>query len=433
MVERADDALEHVHRALRLARRTGQSPLIPGLLVLEANCLLMRGQITEAAAVAETATDAAILTGNDQFAVWALWADAMVCAWTGDTGRALASAREAVARSEAVTQTYFSSLSRLHLAAALSAAGDAAGARAELAAVQAGPAQQLLDLRGGHGWELLIRTQLALGETDAAAAAAQAAEARARATGLGQRAATALCARAAVLLAAGQAEGADRLAREAIAVGERTGNPVLSARARVVLGAALGRGGDPEAAIAELGDGGADARRRAERCARPTRPRRSCDGWAGGDGAHVPPTSATGIAALSPREREVAALVASGKPQPRGRGGAVREREDGREPPRPDLRQARSPFAHGARGGHRQRVRRRAASPRRRRARPGLTRRARRRIRLRDVLAASVQPTGDRRLAGAKRARRLAIGQAEHVDRDHRVAIRRRARWRSPP
>ncbi len=311
VVERVDDALEHVHRALRLARRSGQSTLIPGLLVLEANCLLMRGQVTEAAAVAETATDAAILTGNDQFAVWALWADAMVCAWTGDTGRALASAREAVARSEGVTQTYFSSLSRLHLAAALSAAGDAAGARAELAAVEAGPAQQLLDLRGGHGWELLIRTQLALGETDAAAAAAQAAEARARATGLGQRVATALCARAAVLLAAGQAEGADRLAREAIAVGARTANPVLSARARVVLGTALARAGDPEAAIAELEaaertliDRGAmrEADAAAQELRRLGRRRRRAR----------PATSAAGIAALSPREREVAALVASG-------------------------------------------------------------------------------------------------------------------------
>ena len=59
----------------------------------------MKGRITEAMAVAETATDAAVLTGNDQFTVWALWADAMVCSCAGDTTRALASAREAVTRS----------------------------------------------------------------------------------------------------------------------------------------------------------------------------------------------------------------------------------------------------------------------------------------------------------------------------------------------
>src|SRR5207248_164172 len=82
-------------------------------------------------AAAESATDAALLTGNDQFAMWALWADAMVCSVAGDTARALASAREAAARADKMSETFFSSLSRLHLAAALNAAGDAAGARAE--------------------------------------------------------------------------------------------------------------------------------------------------------------------------------------------------------------------------------------------------------------------------------------------------------------
>jgi tetratricopeptide (TPR) repeat protein len=122
-LERIDDALEHARRGLRVAQLTGQSPLIPGLIVLEANALFMKGRIAEAAAVADTATDAAVLTGNDQVAVWALWADAMVSSSAGDISRALASAREAVTRSERLTETYFSSLSRLHLASALLAAG----------------------------------------------------------------------------------------------------------------------------------------------------------------------------------------------------------------------------------------------------------------------------------------------------------------------
>ena len=128
-LERTDDALDHVRRGLRLARSTGQSPFVPGMLVLETNALFMKGRVTEAMVVAETATDAAVLTGNDQFAVWALWADAVVCSCAGDTARALASAREAAARSERVDETFFSTLSRLYLAAALHAAGDPAGAR----------------------------------------------------------------------------------------------------------------------------------------------------------------------------------------------------------------------------------------------------------------------------------------------------------------
>ena len=252
-LERFDDALDCARRGLRLAQETGQGPYISGHLLLQANALVMKGRITEAAAAAETATDAAVLTGNDQFIVWALWTDAMVCTSTGDTARALASAREALARSAHLTETFFSSLSHLHLAAALLAIGDAAAARTELSAFEAGPDQRLLDLRGGHGWELLIRIQLALGELTAAAESAETAVARARGTALPQRTAAA---------AAHQGDGAARPGRrqrcagrspsEAIELADGAGNPVLAARGRGVLGTALARTGDEKRGIAEL-------------------------------------------------------------------------------------------------------------------------------------------------------------------------------------
>ena len=312
-LERIDDSLEHARRGLRVAQSTGQSPLIPGLFVLEANALFMKGRISDAVAVAETAADAAVLTGNDQVAIWALWADAMVCSCAGDTARALMSAREAVARSECVTETYFSSLSRLHLGAALQAAGDAATARLELAAFEAGPNQGLLDLRGAHGWDLLIRAQLALGDLSGADACAATAEARARATGLPQRTATALCARAAVLLARDDAEAAADVAREAISLAVGTDNPLLSARAQAMLGSALGRAGRVDLGVAELECAertlhecgalreAAAATLELRRLGR-RRPRRIQSG--------SPPA---GTSALSAREREVAALVASGQ------------------------------------------------------------------------------------------------------------------------
>jgi ATP/maltotriose-dependent transcriptional regulator MalT len=313
LLERSDDAVEYARRGLRLAQTTGQTPFIPGLLVLEANGLFMQGRIVEAAGVAETATDAALLTGNDQFAMWALWADAMACSAAGDTSRALASAREAAARAERMAETFFSSLSRLHLAAALNAAGDAAGARTELAAFEAGPDQRLLDLRGGLGWELLIQTQLSIGDWHGAVESARTAEARARTTSLPQRTATAVCARAAVLLAGDDPPGAARAAREAIPLADSTGNPLLSARARALLGAALGRLGELEPAIAELEYAErtlseAGAMREADAAAQELRrlgwrgPRRTRGGAAG-----------RGSGALSARELEVATLVAAGK------------------------------------------------------------------------------------------------------------------------
>lgn len=313
LLERSDDALEYARRAMRLAQSTGQSPYIPGQLVLETNALLMKGRITEAVSVAETATDAAVLTGNDQFAVWALWSDAMACSVAGDTVRALASAREAAARAEKVSATFFSSLSRLHLAAALNAAGDAAGARAELAAFEAGPNQGLLDLRGGAGWDLLIQTQLSLGDWHAAVESARTAEARAKATSLPQRTATAVCARATVLLAGDDPPGAARAAREAIPLADSTGNPLLSARARALLGAALGRLGNVEQAIPELESAErtlfeSGALREADAAAQELRRL----GWRGPRRPRGGP-GASGMDVLSAREREVAVLVAAGK------------------------------------------------------------------------------------------------------------------------
>jgi ATP/maltotriose-dependent transcriptional regulator MalT len=245
--------------------------------------------------------------------VWALWADAKVCSAAGDTARALASARDAAARSERLSETFFSSLSRLHLAAALNAAGDAAGARAELAAFEAGPNQHLLDLRGGYGWDLLIHTQLALGDTEGAAASASTAESRARATGLPQRTATAACARAAVLLARDDPAAAAGTAREAIRWAQSTGNPLLEARARALVGTALGQLGETRRAISELERAertlfAFGALREADSAARELRrlgrrgPRRIRE---------VP--RGKGTAALSAREREVAVLVAAGK------------------------------------------------------------------------------------------------------------------------
>ncbi len=319
LLERADTTLEYVRRVLRLAQQTGQSQLIPGLLVVETNALVMKGRVADAVAVAETATDAAVLAGNDQVAVWSLWADAMVCSLAGETARALASAREAVARSEHLTETFFSSLSRLHLAAALNAAGDPAGARSELAEFEAGPGQRLLDLRGGNGWELLTRTLLSLGELDAAAEAAATADARARTSLLPQRAATAMCARAAVMLARGDAPAAIDTAREALPLAESAGNPLLGARARALIGAALGRVGSTEEAVSELERAertlyGAGALREADAAAHELRRlgrrvrRRIRDARGGTPGA----AGAAGLAALSAREREVATLVASG-------------------------------------------------------------------------------------------------------------------------
>src|SRR5205807_4678493 len=131
--------------------------------------------------------------------------------------------------------------------------------------------------------------------------------------GLPQQIATVRCAEAAVLLAYGDPDGASRLLEEAVTLADAAGNPLLSARGRALAGIALIARGDEARGVGELTHAertlfACGARREAAAAARELRrlgqniPRRS-----------RPTTRRSGLAALSRRENEIAAEVASGK------------------------------------------------------------------------------------------------------------------------
>ena len=311
-LERAEQALEPVARGIALARATGQGSTFPGLLTLQCRALLAAGRVTEANRVAEAATDAATLTGNDNLVIAASEAAAMASMWAGEPESALESARAAVACSARIGDSYFAPLADLALAAALHANGDAAAARAELASLDSARARELLELSGAYGLELLTRVDLELGELDAAAEASARAEVRACEVGLPLHRVTAGCASAAVLLAQGRAKAAARTGAAAATGAERAGNPLLAGRAHALAGIALASAGDRDAGIAALeralalltacGAAGEAQRaaRELRRLGRPVaRSRRSATGKSRGT--------------LSPREREVADHVAVGE------------------------------------------------------------------------------------------------------------------------
>lgn len=307
-VERVTETLDYVQRGIGLARSTGQSSVFPGLLALQCRALLVAGRAGDAARVAETATDAAILTGNDELVIITCEAAAMAGILVGDLDDALASSREAVARTEHVGDSYFAPLAKLTLASALHARGDTAAARAELADLDA-PAQELLEL---FGPDLLTHIHLELGELERAADAADRAVHRASELGLPRQRAIAACAHAAVLLARGEADAAARGALEAARLAEGIGNQLLAGRAHTLAGLALLAAGDRAGGAGALERGhallaGCGAIREAQRPARELRRL--------GHRVSRPPRVATGKtwAALSPREREVADQVAAGK------------------------------------------------------------------------------------------------------------------------
>src|SRR5215469_6999736 len=158
------------------------------------------------------AIDTALLPGENWRTIWALEADAMAAFWAGDAERALASATQMVARSERGADRFLTPAARIQLGGALYLSGDPAAAMHELQAFDAEQGWDLLDLHAGHGWELLSRAQLALGQIEMAEAVSARAESRAEASRLPLRRATARLACGSVRLARGDTAAALDLA-----------------------------------------------------------------------------------------------------------------------------------------------------------------------------------------------------------------------------
>jgi DNA-binding NarL/FixJ family response regulator len=185
--------------------------------------------------------------------------------------------------------------------------------------------EDLVSIAGG--WELpripptwrvsykdaLTRIALDGGDLDQAAASAEEADRAAAALRLPLASAVAQRARAAVLLARGDAGAAGELALASAAGADAAGAPVEAARSRVLAGKALVAAGERDHAVEllrlaehELDEHGAlrdrgEARRRLRQLGARTEPR----GPSGAPG--------NGLDSLSPREREVAVLVTARK------------------------------------------------------------------------------------------------------------------------
>ena len=311
-LERADEALRHANRGLEVGRVTGQGVTVTPWLAITSRATLLKGQVADATRLAHDAIDTERLLANDWRTIWALEADALAAFWAGDSDRALASAREMATRAER-THSFLSGPATVQLAGAEYAAGDAASACARLTPLDAEPTRRALDRNTAHGWELLIRSQLALGRPDDAKKTVVRASRRAEAAGLPQQIATVRCAEAAVLLASADPDRASKLVQATVALADAAGNPLLSARGRALAAIALTASGDETRGVEELTHAertlfACGARREADAAARELRrlgqsiPRRT-----------RPTTRQSGLAALSRRENEIAAEVASGK------------------------------------------------------------------------------------------------------------------------
>lgn len=304
-VERLPDALQASRRGSAAARRAGNLAGAVPMLVSEVMALGLLGRTEEGVQAADRTVLAARLTHNDQSLQWALWMQAWILLDRGDVEEALAAAGESVALAEHLDQSALVTIANAVLGAALLASGDPQQARPLLAAYDVEP-----------GWiarwaPRLVEADLALGDVAEAQTSADRATAVARESGLSGALAAADRAQAMVQLARGDAVLAGELALSSIDHAVAIGASLDEAQARILAGRALANV-DVDAAAQQLTEAhalaiGGGARRTAEEATRELRRlgRRIGRGGTRGVGA-------TGLEALSGREREIAGLVAQG-------------------------------------------------------------------------------------------------------------------------
>lgn len=305
--ERLADALAVAERCAAVVRRTGGGGDVFALDVASALALGLLGRLDAAVAAADRAEQAARVSGNPQAAQWALWMRAWTLLEHGELDPAVAAARESVDLAESLDDSALAGVARAVLGAVLIARGDHERGRRLIEG-----AADDVDPTWACRWApWLVEADVACGDADAAAAHASRASAIADQIGLAGAAAAAARAQARVALAVGDHARALSCARRALAGAERLEGVVDVARARLLAGRALAAS-DRSAAVEELAlaqrtADAAGARRVREEAVRELRRLGSRVGRGGRRAA-----GATGLDALSDREREVAELVATG-------------------------------------------------------------------------------------------------------------------------
>jgi DNA-binding NarL/FixJ family response regulator len=304
---RWDDVHRHYERALRVARATGQSYLLIPMTIGRTIAHVWQGELATAAELADEVIEAARLSGNAQSVSWTLTTRCWVATLAGDLDLALSTGAEAHAVQ--LPHSHWSALTACYLAEAHLEAGDHDTAIKLLV-----PELQFVERAFQTRWyEVLTRAELAAGRFTEADRHAAHAEMAASGLGLPARTSEARRARAAVLLAAGDSAGATRAARIAAREAQRVGNRLDAARALLLAGQALAAGGHHRDATAALTDAreiftAAGARRFDDQAARELR---RLGRRVARQGARRR-RPASGVGALTDREREIAQLVADG-------------------------------------------------------------------------------------------------------------------------
>lgn len=307
-IERPQAACAHLRRALVLADRTGQAHLLPEVRYGLAAALTWSGELTEAACAGDDAIDAALSDGAVDSHLWALWTRCTTAIVAGDLAAASRLGEEAWGLAQ-TTPGNAATLPGVALAEVRLAAGEHEAGTTALQDVAGGPdLPRIAQVDRPYWFALLAEAGIRSGRRAEATGWAERAERASEGLELDGRTGWALRAAAAVRNAHREhARAADLALRSAELLG-RAGNPVEAARSRTLAGTALGAAGYRSRARAELTAAAAVL----ERCGAAGH---AAETVALLRGIHCRSSGAGSTAreVLSPREHQIAQLVATGR------------------------------------------------------------------------------------------------------------------------
>ena len=249
--ERFDDAMRHQERSIAILRTVGQRHLTVAPLAVQGEALALTGRGEELRAVAEAATEAALLSASDLFLSWAMTLRCQASIQAGDLHDAVRSGERAAAAA-AQASNPLSGNARVHLASALLEIGEPERAREQLTSVDGRPDLPPFPMYETLCFELLVRAELALGRSDRAEEYARRAEQAAQRLGLRLPLAQARRACAVLLLERGELQRATNAALASSEAAEAADAPVEAARGRILAGRALAAADKRDAAITQL-------------------------------------------------------------------------------------------------------------------------------------------------------------------------------------
>jgi ATP/maltotriose-dependent transcriptional regulator MalT len=312
-LEQFEDSMRHLRHGADLALESADGELLPQTYAFLAYNLLNLGRLEEAAQAAASAVEAGRLLDAAAYSAWTLVVAGLVAS-PRDRKAALRLGGEAVTMIGQLDDSMVHDTTHGHFAMICTDAGEHQRALEHMRLAGAPAFERFGD--PGHSciWiEALTRSTLALGRREEAREWATRGERLARGLGLPVAEGAAGRATARVLLDAGEADAAAKLALAAAEAAEGSDARIEACRSRIVAGRALAAAGRRAEAIEQLRDSQTEltrcgARRLVQEAGRELRKL-----GVSAPGPAATPSGDGGEVVLSEREREVAALVARGQ------------------------------------------------------------------------------------------------------------------------